>query len=35
MLRSMVGVNALLQVPAGPAPLLAGATIPASLLQPV
>jgi molybdopterin molybdotransferase len=35
MLRSMVGVNALLQVPAGPAPLLAGASIPASLLQPV
>lgn len=35
MLRSMVGVNALLQVPPGPAALPAGATVFASLLQPV
>ena len=35
MLRSMVGVNALLHVPPGPAALPAGATVFASLLQPV
>ena len=35
MLRSMVGVNALLHVPPGPAALPAGATVLASLLQPV
>ena len=35
MLRSMVGINALLQVPPGPAALPAGATVFASLLQPV
>lgn len=35
MLRSMVGINALLQVPPGPTALPAGATVFASLLQPV
>jgi molybdopterin molybdotransferase len=35
MLRSMVGVNALLRVPAGPAALPAGTTVFASLLQAV
>ena len=35
MLRSMVGVNALLRVPPGPAALLSGATVLASLLEPV
>jgi molybdopterin molybdotransferase len=35
MLRSMVGVNALLRVPPGPAALPAGATVLASLLEPV
>ena len=35
MLRSMVGINALLRVPPGPAALPAGATVFASLLQPV
>ena len=35
MLRSMVGVNALLRVPPGAAVLPAGATVLASLLEPV
>lgn len=35
MLRSMIGINALLRVPPGPAALPAGATVFASLLQPV
>ena len=35
MLRSMVGVNALLHIPAGAAALTAGTTVLATLLQPV